>query len=104
MDDFGTGYSSLSYLSTLPINTVKIDQSFVVHLEEQEKTRCVVKSIINMAHQLDMTVVCEGVETKEQIELLRSFECDVIQGFYFSPAMPRREVATLLQRYNGNQL
>jgi len=104
LDDFGTGYSSLSYLSTLPINTLKIDQSFVGSLETQEKTRYVVKTVINMAHQLDMKVVCEGVETEGQLNLLHSYGCDVIQGFYFSPALPLKEAAALLQICHDNQL
>lgn len=83
VDDFGTGYSSLTQLSTLPISIVKLDQSFVASIHEPA-TQMIVKSIIDLAHQLDFVVVAEGVENKSQIVALNKFGCDRLQGFYFS--------------------
>lgn len=83
VDDFGTGYSSLTQLSTLPIGIVKLDQSFVASIHEPA-TQMIVKSIIDLAHQLNFIVVAEGVENKSQIAILNKFNCDRLQGFYFS--------------------
>jgi len=84
MDDFGTGYSSLSYLKRLPIDEIKIDRSFISELNKVANDQIMVCSILNMAEQFDLTVVAEGVETREQIDFLRSNQCDIYQGFYFS--------------------
>jgi diguanylate cyclase (GGDEF)-like protein/PAS domain S-box-containing protein len=83
IDDFGTGYSSLSYLRRFPINKVKIDQSFV----KDEKAGVIVTTIISLARNLNLKVIAEGVETKEQLNLLREHSCDEAQGFFFSPAL-----------------
>ncbi|MBY0121067.1 EAL domain-containing protein [Bacillus sp. S/N-304-OC-R1] len=82
IDDFGTGYSSLSYLKDLPINTLKIDRSFINNLREDTYDIAIVKAIITMGHGLEVKVVAEGVETKEQIELLKELNCHYAQGFY----------------------
>ncbi len=82
IDDFGTGYSSLSYLKDLPINTLKIDRSFINNLRVDTSDIAIVKAIITMGHGLDVKVLAEGVETKEQIELLRELKCHYAQGFY----------------------
>ncbi|MCH8492992.1 MAG: EAL domain-containing protein [Idiomarina sp.] len=88
IDDFGTGYSSLSYLRHLPIDKIKIDRSFVQHLPDNREDCAIVQGLITMAHHLGLTVVAEGVETKEQSEFLKSIECDLLQGFYFArPAL-----------------
>ena len=84
MDDFGTGYSSLSYLKRLPIDEIKIDRSFVFELNKVENDQVMVSSILDMAKQFNLTVVAEGVETEEQFEFLRSRQCEIYQGFYFS--------------------
>lgn len=84
IDDFGTGFSSLSYLSRLPIDTIKIDRSFILPMLEQKKSESMVKNIIAMARDLEKETVAEGVETQQQLELLSSLGCDVIQGYLFS--------------------
>ena len=91
IDDFGTGYSSLSYLKKLPIDTIKIDRSFVknVHVDKDDAAICA--AIIAMANKLSLMVVAEGVELKEQLEFLKRQRCDQIQGFLFSPAVPATE-------------
>lgn len=90
MDDFGSGYSSLITLSELPFNTLKIDKSLIDCIGQQ-KGRMVVQQVIILAHGLGMNVIAEGVETAEQVELLREMECDDIQGFYYSRPLPRKE-------------
>ena len=84
LDDFGTGYSSLNYLTKLPIDILKIDRSFIVDLMSNEKSRCIVKNIINLSHELGIEVIAEGVEDIEQVNYLKSINCDKIQGYYFS--------------------
>ena len=84
LDDFGTGYSSLNHLTKLPIDVLKIDRSFVIDMAENDKSRYIVENIIQLSHKLGMTVVAEGVEEKEQVDYLRSIECDTAQGFYYS--------------------
>ncbi len=89
IDDFGTGYSSLSYLKRFPVDTVKIDKSFVQDITEDPEDAALVDAIIAMTHSLKMTVVGEGGETKEQMEFLRAHGCEMMQGFYFGkPAAP----------------
>src|SRR5690606_29630694 len=86
MDDFGTGYSSLAYLSRLPFDEVKIDQTFVHRAGQQDSVRdwVIVEAIIGLAHNLDMGVIAEGVETLEQQQLLASSQCFRYQGYLFS--------------------
>jgi len=97
IDDFGTGYSSLSYLQRLPIDTLKVDRSFVSKLHEgPEGNRNIVEAIISLAHKLNMTVVAEGIETPEQYTLLRDLKCELGQGYLFSRPLPKSEVDSLL--------
>jgi len=98
IDDFGTGYSSLSYIAQLPIDTLKIDRSFVSDMTSSASHRAIVSTIISLAHSLNLTVVAEGVETRQQARLLQDFGCDQIQGFLHTPALPPVELATLLRR------
>lgn len=88
IDDFGTGYSSLSYLKVLPIDEVKIDKSFVSHLNDNRNDRKMVSTIISIAKNFDLNIVAEGVETFEQLAFLSKIDCDVFQGFYFEEPMP----------------
>ncbi len=88
IDDFGTGFSSLSYLRQLPARQLKIDRSFVQDLESSADARAVVDAVIRLAHALSLVVVAEGVETKEQSEILIGMGCDELQGFYFARPMP----------------
>ena len=97
IDDFGTGHSSLYYLKNFPIDVLKIDRSFVRDITEDVSDAQIVETIIMMAHNLGMTVVAEGVETKEQLELLDSFGCKTIQGYYYSKPLPLEEVIEYLQ-------
>ncbi len=96
IDDFGTGYSSLSYLRRLPIDTLKIDQSFLQELESDETTLPLVKAIISVAHSLGLTVVAEGVENEKQLTALRSVGCDRVQGYLLGEPLPAEAVSALL--------
>ena len=97
IDDFGTGYSALSYLRKLTCSVLKIDQSFVHDIESDPKASALARSIINMAHNLQLGVVAEGVETKEQLAILRDFGCDLIQGYLASRPIPADEFKELLK-------
>ena len=98
LDDFGTGYSSLSYLKGLPINTLKIDKSFIDTVISDNNTKIITESIVYMVKKLGYETVAEGVETKEQFEYLRSIECDNIQGYFLGKPMPSHEVEELLKK------
>lgn len=95
IDDFGTGYSSLSYLKQFPLNTLKIDRSFIKDIPQDKSDVEIAYTIIAMAHNLGLTVVAEGVETKEQWQLLRDKKCDYLQGYYFARPMPMADVLML---------
>ena len=97
LDDFGTGYSSLSYLRRLPIDSVKIDKSFVDDIPFDPEANAVVETIISMAHSLHLKVIAEGVETREQLDFLAEHHCDLIQGYYFSKPLPGKEFASFLR-------
>ena len=97
VDDFGTGYSSLSHLKRFPIDTIKVDRSFISELPSDAGNRGITDAIIAMGKALRLTVVAEGVETQEQAEYLRERACDEFQGFYFSKAVPASKFAELLR-------
>ena len=92
LDDFGTGYSSLSYLSNLDVNNLKIDKSFVDKMIKDPKSQSIVKSIIRMAKELKLSVIAEGVESKEEADLLKSFGCTYIQGYYYGKPLPMADI------------
>ena len=91
MDDFGTGYSSLQVLKDLPIDVVKIDMNFVASLADSKKSAIIIKHMSQMAREMGLTVVAEGVETKDELKYLQSVECDQIQGYYFSKPLTVEE-------------
>lgn len=96
MDDFGSGYSSLYLLSELPIDLIKMDKCFLQTQDLQKKERVIISNVINMTHQLDIQTLCEGVETTEQSEFLKSVGCDIQQGFYFSRPVTREQLQEIL--------
>jgi EAL domain-containing protein (putative c-di-GMP-specific phosphodiesterase class I) len=96
IDDFGTGYSSMSYLKSFPIGLIKIDQSFVRALPGDRNHAAITMAIIAMAHSLRMSVIAEGVETVEQAELLKSYGCEIMQGYYYARPMPIDKVTEFL--------
>ncbi len=96
IDDFGTGYSSLYYLKRLPIQTIKIDKSFIRDIQTDTNDAAIVSAIISMAHDLNLKVLAEGVETEEQLAFLRNKQCTEMQGYIFSRALPLNEAASLL--------
>ncbi|MDR6960179.1 diguanylate cyclase (GGDEF)-like protein [Pseudomonas brassicacearum] len=102
LDDFGTGFSSFVHLNSLPIALLKIDKSFVGGMEQREENRKLVHAMINLAHNLNLEVVAEGVETQEQLDLLRGFGCDQVQGFLISKPLPLPELVEYLT-FDGNQ-
>ncbi|GKW44702.1 hypothetical protein NCCP2050_03940 [Planococcus sp. NCCP-2050] len=103
VDDFGTGYSSLSYLSRFPIDQLKVDSSFVKEIVSIKENEFIVDAIINLAHSLRLTVVAEGVETPEQVQLLTELGCDMIQGYIYSKAMAAEELLAFIEIWNIKQ-
>ncbi len=97
LDDFGTGYSSLNYLRRMPIDTIKIDKSFMDMIFEGPKEMAITSYIISLAHEMELTVVAEGVEEKEQVEFLQERGCDEIQGFFFSKPLSAEKFEKLLK-------
>lgn len=96
MDDFGCGYSSLNMLNLLPISELKLDKQFLDN--SSERSRFIIKTIVNLAHGLGMTVVCEGVETEDQVCFLRQIGCDIAQGYYYARPVPMNEFEKMLDK------
>ncbi|MDH5774911.1 MAG: EAL domain-containing protein, partial [Nitrospirota bacterium] len=96
MDDFGTGYSSLSYLKQFPIHELKIDRSFLMGISENSEDKALVAAMIFLAHEFNLKVVAEGVETQEQLELLLHLDCEEYQGYYFSRPITAQDLAPML--------
>ena len=92
LDDFGTGYSSLSYLTRLPFHTIKIDRSFIQHIDEKPR-RGIVQAIVAIAHSLGMRVIAEGVETPLQLSIIRDLGCEEIQGYYIAKPLEAQAIA-----------
>ena len=99
IDDFGTGYSSLSYLKKFSVYKLKIDQSFICDINENLDDRNIVKTIISMAHNLNMITIAEGVETRDQLEFLQQNGCNEIQGYYFSRPIPASEFEVFVKQH-----
>ncbi|HET6845434.1 MAG TPA: EAL domain-containing protein, partial [Anaerolineales bacterium] len=98
IDDFGTGYSSLSYLRRFPIDTLKIDRSFISHIDGDEENRQIVRTIMHLADNLGMDVIAEGAETLEEIDHLQKLQCQYVQGYYFFQPMDNVAVGSLLSQ------
>lgn len=98
IDDFGTGYSSLAYLTKLPIDEVKLDRSLITDLSCDVQSQGMVRNIIRMAHDLQLIVTAEGIETEEQQHLLRTMDCDLVQGYYYSKPLPEKDFIAILRQ------
>lgn len=98
IDDFGTGYSALNYLQELPVSEVKIDKSFISEMGERKNSENMIATIVSIAKNFNLTIVAEGIETKEQLESLKALKCNSFQGFYFDQALPKD---TFQQKYLG---
>ncbi|HBR05165.1 MAG TPA: hypothetical protein DD722_05320 [Lachnospiraceae bacterium] len=98
MDDFGSGYSSLNMLLSLPIDALKLDMTFIKKICENPKSARLVGIMIDIARLLEVPVIAEGVETKEQMEILKKLGCDIIQGYFFSKPLPPEEFEALIEK------
>jgi EAL domain-containing protein (putative c-di-GMP-specific phosphodiesterase class I) len=96
-DDFGTGFASLTHLRDFPVDTIKIDRSFVYQLGHRQNTTVIVNAMVGLAHNLSMSIVAEGVETQAQAEFLRAISCDAAQGYFFGRPVPADKAAERLQ-------
>ena len=104
MDDFGTGYSSLSYLRRFPFDKLKIDRCFISDLsKDDESGSAIVRSVTALAKSLGMITTAEGVETKEQLELVRMVGCTEVQGYYFGRPQPLKDISRVLESYLPRQ-
>ena len=103
IDDFGTGYSSLKYLKDFPIDYIKIDRSFVSEITKDDNDAIIVKAIITLAHNLHLDVIAEGVETQAQVDFLKNYYCNIVQGYFFSKPIPTQEIEQIyiLNRENN---
>ena len=104
IDDFGTGYSSLSYLSRLPVNEIKIDQTFVRGMSTNSNDESIVRATINLGHSLGLEVTAEGIENEQIMEMLKRMGCDIAQGNYISPSRPVASLEEWITDYSGNKI
>jgi len=100
LDDFGTGFSSLSYLQQYPLDVLKIDRAFVKGMSEKSETKMIVKAIITMANAMNLKVVAEGVETLEQVSVLRKYQCNIFQGFFYSRPLQEAALKKFIHKVN----
>ena len=101
IDDFGTGYSSLAYLKKMPLTELKIDKSFITDVLQSENDAVIVKATINLAHNLGLQVTAEGVESQEVMNLLQDYDCDLVQGYFFSKPIPCEEFDRWMMQVDG---
>jgi EAL domain-containing protein (putative c-di-GMP-specific phosphodiesterase class I) len=99
IDDFGTGYSSLSYFKNIPADELKVDRSFISNVQNCDRNRNLVATIISLAHRFGLTVVAEGVESAEELQVLEEMKCDAMQGFYYSEPLPHDELCQWLEQF-----
>ena len=99
IDDFGTGYSSLNRLKEFPVDRLKIDQSFIRNVTDNNNDAAITSTVIQLGHTLNLRVIAEGAETREQIEFLAAQGCDEVQGYYFSRPLPAEEFAAYVESY-----
>ncbi len=102
IDDFGTGYTSINYLKKFPISVLKIDQSFIKSIPQDQHNTAITSAIIALAHTLEMQVVAEGVETAEQLEYLADHHCDIVQGYYLSRPLPEQKIVLQLSKVENS--
>lgn len=103
IDDFGSGYSSLSYLHRFPVHTIKIDRAFIHHMQNGARSLDIVQTIIQLARDLQLDAIAEGVETEEQLQQLRNFQCRYAQGYLFSKPQPAQGISELLEKAGNNE-
>jgi EAL domain-containing protein (putative c-di-GMP-specific phosphodiesterase class I) len=101
MDDFGTGYSSLSYLRSFPFDKIKIDRSFIRELGKKNDCVAIIRAVTRLGRSLGMITTAEGVETKEQLEILRKEGCTQVQGYLYSPPRPIAEIPALIKKFRS---
>ncbi|MCM1467487.1 MAG: EAL domain-containing protein, partial [Alistipes sp.] len=100
---FGSGYSSLNILLETPFDVIKLDKKFMDNMMVSKKGRMILEQVVNMAEKLKLGILAEGVETKEQVELLKKIGCDYVQGYYYAKPMPEEEFFELLTGKNGEK-
>lgn len=103
IDDFGTGYSSLEYLKNLPVTSLKIDKSFVLHLANEQSDQSIVKTVIELAHQFNLTIIAEGIEDQISLELLQQWQCEYAQGYHISRPIPLSEFLKWFKKHQKHQ-
>ena len=104
MDDFGSGYSSLNILLETPFDVIKLDKKFIENMMISEKGKLILEQVVLMADKLELSLLAEGVETKEQVELLENIGCDYVQGYYYARPMPEEEFFELLMRQAADKI
>ena len=100
LDDFGSGYSSLQYLKDLPVNTIKIDKAFIDSVESDAHSRAIVSMISNLAKNIGLEVIAEGIENEKQNQIVFKSGCNIIQGYFISRPVPKAEAIKIIQAYN----